>query len=120
MSEYNTLPPNDCNSMPACETCGQDACEHERVAPPTPPGFTGIRGAVLGEAIDGAHVVRLVEYAFPDGSRVPYAEVHETHDGARPGRVMSLSALVHLAQNVSDAEVWQIGAREERPSPGAL
>lgn len=78
----------------------------------TPPGFAGIRGRVIGEAIDGAHIVRLVEYAFPDGSRVPFVELHEEHDGARPGRVMSLSALVHLAQNVTDDEVWQIGNRD--------
>jgi 8-oxo-dGTP pyrophosphatase MutT (NUDIX family) len=84
-----------------------------RDLPPDPPsGFKGCRGRVLGEAIDGAHVARLVEYVFPDGSRVPYTELHETHDGARPGRVISLSAIVHLAQNATDAEVWQIGNRE--------
>lgn len=84
--------------------------------PPPPPGFTGERNKVIGDARDGAHTVRLVEYAFPDGSRVPYAELHETHDGARPGRVMALSALVHLAQNVTDLEVWAIGNRDERPA----
>lgn len=85
-------------------------------APPLPPGFTGNRGKVIGEARDGAHVVRIVEYVFPDGSRVPYVELHETHDGARPGRVMALSALVHLAQNVTDLEVWAIGNRDQRPA----
>lgn len=84
--------------------------------PPPPRGFTGERNKVIGDARDGAHTVRLVEYAFPDGSRVPYAELHETHDGARPGRVMALSALVHLAQNVTDLEVWAIGNRDQRPA----
>ncbi len=83
--------------------------------PAPPPGFAGSRGRVLGEAVDGAHVVRLVEYTFGDNSRVPYVELHETHDGARPGRVMALSALVHLAQNVGDSEVWAIGNREGPP-----
>ncbi len=79
---------------------------------PTPPaGFTGIRGRVIGEAIDGAHIVRLVEYVFPGGDVVPYVEAHETHDGARPGKVMALSTLVHLMQNVGDNEAWEIGNR---------
>lgn len=80
--------------------------------PPPPPGFIGERGAVLFTARDGDHFVALVNYAFPDGSVVTYAELHETHDGARPGRVMAVSTLVHLAQNATDAEVWAIGNRE--------
>jgi len=89
-------------------------------APHLPPGFAGQRGRILGEARDGAHVVRIAEYTFHDGSSVPYAELHETHDGARPGRVMALSALVHLAQNATDHEVWTIGDREKRPGTYTL
>mgnify|MGYP001189103210 CR=1 FL=1 len=81
-----------------------------------PAGFLGRRGAVLCEASDDEHHVRIVEYRFDDGSTLPYVELHETHDGSRPGRVVSLSAIVHLAQNVSDAELWQIGNRETRPA----
>lgn len=83
--------------------------------PTAPPGFLGKRGRELGEAQDGLHVVRLAEYAFPDGSVVPYAELHETHDGQYPGRVMALSVLVHLAQNVGASEVWEINNREGPP-----
>lgn len=80
---------------------------------PTPPeGFAGTRVRTIGEAMDGAHVVRLALYRFADGSEVPYLEANEVHDGARPGRVMSLSAAVHLLQNATEAEVWAIGARE--------
>lgn len=89
-------------------------------APATPPGFTGVRSRVLAHAVDGAHHVTLALYAFDDPGHapveVPYVELHETHDGARPGRVMALSALVHLAQNASDDEVWSIGGRET-PGP---
>lgn len=85
-------------------------------AVPAPsPGFLGKRGRVLGEATDGLHVVRLAEYEFPDGSTVPYAELHETHSGQYPGRVMALSVLVHLAQNVGANEVWEINNREGPP-----
>lgn len=83
--------------------------------PAAPLGFLGKRGRVLGEADDGLHVVRLAEYEFPDGSVVPYAELHETHDGQYPGRVMALSVLVHLAQNVGASEVWEINNREGPP-----
>ena len=78
----------------------------------TPDGFAGIRVRTIATATDGAHHVTIAEYRFADGSVLPYIEMRETHDGARPGRVMSLSALVHLAQNVSDREVWEIGGRE--------
>lgn len=81
--------------------------------PAPPPGFTGVRRRTLAEAKDGDHVVRFGLYRFHDGSEVAYLEAHETHDGARPGRVMALSTVVHLVQNVDETvEVWQIGARE--------
>lgn len=95
-------------------------------APAPPPGFTGTRFRVLAAAVDGPHHVTLAVYRFPPGDGdppgaidVPYVELHETHDGARPGRVMALSALVHLAQNASDDEVWAIGGRETPGCPGA-
>ena len=91
--------------------------------PSPPPGFTGVRSRVLAHAVDGAHHITLAVYRFPPGDGdpprpidVPYVELHETHDSARPGRVMALSALVHLAQNASDDEVWAIGGRET-PGP---
>ena len=81
--------------------------------PSPPPGFTGQRSHVLATAVDGAHTVTLAWYTFPRSvALVPYVELSESHDGARPGRVMALSTLVHLAQNVGDDEVWQIGGRE--------
>ncbi len=90
--------------------------------PAPPPGFTGVRSRVLAHAQDGAHHVTLALYAFDDPGHapveVPYVELHETHDGARPGRVMALSALVHLCQNASDDEVWAIGGRETPGAPG--
>lgn len=89
---------------------------HLSDVPPPPPGFLGKRGRVLGEAHDGLHVVRLAEYTFPDGSVVPYAELHETHDGQYPGRVMAISVLVHLAQNVGEMEVWEINNRQGPPA----
>ena len=85
--------------------------------PSPPPGFTGQRSHVIASAVDGAHTVTLAWYTFPGSvALVPYVELHETHDGARPGRVMALSTLVHLAQNVSEDEVWTIGGRET-PGP---
>ena len=88
--------------------------------PAPPPGFTGVRSRVLAHAQDGAHHVTLAIYTFDDPGHapvdVPYVELSETHDGARPGRVMALSALVHLCQNASDDEVWAIGGRET-PGP---
>lgn len=83
-------------------------------APPAPPGFTGKRGAVVGSASDGAHHVTIANYSFPDGSTIPYVELHEDmdHDGARAGRVMAISTLVHLAQNASENEVFEIGNRK--------
>ena len=90
--------------------------------PAPPPGFTGVRSRVLAHAQDGAHHVTLAIYTFDDPGHapveVPYVELHETHDGARPGRVMALSALVHLCQNASDDEVWAIGGRETPGAPG--
>ena len=81
--------------------------------PPLPPlGFAGRRVAPIAIARDGAHTVTLARYAFDDGSLVPYVELRETHDGSRPGRVMALSTLVHLAQNVGDDEIWEIGNRD--------
>ena len=81
--------------------------------PPSPPlGFAGRRVAPIAIARDGAHTVALARYAFDDGSLVPYVELRETHDGSRPGRVMALSTLVHLAQNVGDDEIWEIGNRD--------
>lgn len=81
--------------------------------PPLPPlGFAGRRVAPIAIARDGAHTVALARYAFDDGSLVPYVELRETHDGSRPGRVMALSTLVHLAQNVGDDEIWEIGNRD--------
>lgn len=94
--------------------------------PSPPPGFLGTRSHVIASAQDGAHTVTLAVYRFPPGDGdppghvdVPYIELHETHDGARPGRVMALSALVHLAQNVGDDEVWEIGGRET-PGGGSV
>ena len=89
--------------------------------PPSPgPGFLGTRSHVLASAQDGAHTVTLAVYRFDDPGHapvdVPYVELSESHDGARPGRVMALSTLVHLAQNVSEDEVWTIGGRET-PGP---
>ena len=87
--------------------------------PSPPPGFTGQRSHVLATAVDGAHTVTLAWYTFPGSvALVPYVELSESHDGARPGRVMALSTLVHLAQNVGEDEVWQIGGRET-PGPRA-
>ncbi len=93
--------------------------------PSPPPGFLGTRSHVIASAQDGAHTVTLAVYRFPPGDGdppghvdVPYIELSESHDGARPGRVMALSALVHLCQNVGDDEVWQIGGRET-PGPRA-
>jgi hypothetical protein len=96
-------------------------------APPSPPpGFTGVRHRILAAAQDGPHHVTLAVYRFPPGDGdppgaidVPYVELHETHNGARPGRVMALSAIVHMAQNASDDEVWAIGGRETPGRPDA-
>lgn len=84
---------------------------NEAGGPVLPEGFAGVRVRTIGEAVDGAHVVRLALYRFPDGSEAAYVEAHETHDGARPGRVACLSAVVHLLQNVGADEMWQIGNR---------
>ena len=90
--------------------------------PSPPPGFTGTRSHVIARAVDGAHHVTLAVYRFDDPGHapvdVPYVELSESHDGARPGCVMALSALVHLVQNVGEDEVWQIGGRET-PGPRA-
>ncbi len=90
--------------------------------PSPPPGFTGTCSHVIARAVDGAHHVTLAVYRFDDPGHapidVPYVELSESHDGAQPGRVMALSTLVHLCQNVGDDEVWQIGGRET-PGPRA-
>lgn len=88
--------------------------------PPSPPaGFLGERLAPIATASDADHHVAVVPYRFAtDGGIALYVELHETHDGARPGRVMALSTLVHLCQNVGEDEVWQIGGRET-PGPRA-
>jgi hypothetical protein len=70
----------------------------------------------IAEVRHGHHVARFASYRFHDSSILPYVELHETHDNAYPGRVMSLSEIVHLAQNVGPMESHAIGNREGPPA----
>lgn len=62
-------------------------------------------------AIDGAHELAVVDFRFPDGTVAPYVRIRETH-GPLIERWFAVSTLVHLAVNVHDDEVWDIGNRE--------
>lgn len=92
-------------------------------------GFKGRAGRVLAKVSEGrAHYMRVVEYAFathldsyistPSGKAAiaaPFVELWETHRGGRGARIVPLSELVHLVQNVGSDEFWQIAARR-RPN----
>lgn len=80
-------------------------------------GFTGQRGWIAHVTSSGHHHLSIAEYEFPDGSVEMYVEATETHDGPARSRVMALSTVVHLMQNVGRDEAFQIGNREPIPAP---
>lgn len=75
-----------------------------------PPQGTPLDSQIVAE--DGAHSIGVVRFEFSDGSIVPYVRVREWHSWPSTERWFAVSTLVHLALNVGDPEVWQIGNRE--------
>lgn len=73
-------------------------------------GFEGVAGTVLSKTRCGSHYLRVVSYAFKAGA-VPFVELWETHDRARRARIVPLSDLVHLVQNVGVEELQTITSR---------
>lgn len=82
-------------------------------------GFRGRAHTVLFTHRDSrSHSIRVVLYAFGNRRRPtlqPFVELWESHDRARRARIVPLSELVHLVQNVGEMEFWQIAARR-RPA----
>lgn len=78
-------------------------------------GFQGERVCVVCEAAtegdDHCHVVRVVNYRFPDGTLCPYLEVTEPGRCNRV-RIIDLSTAVHALLNLGEMEIFQIGNRE--------
>lgn len=77
-------------------------------------GFRLRAGRVLTQAHDEHrnHHVRIVEYSGEGEPGTPFVEAWETHRSKRPARIVALSELVHLLQNVGDLEFWQITSRD--------
>lgn len=68
----------------------------------------------LHVARDGrAHAIRVVPYESPDGQQTLCAELWESHDRARRARIVPLSDLVHLIQNISADEFRAICKRRK-------
>lgn len=84
----------------------------------TPSGFVGLRGRVLATVAHVGHRITVAEYLFKDGARVPFVEVSEDHDDARPATIRPLTEVVHLLQNVRDDEFWEIAAGREGLTEG--
>lgn len=78
-------------------------------------GWTGTALKVITKLRDGAHYMRVVNYTV-DNAVVPYVELWETHDRARRARIVPLTEMVHLVQNVGLVEFEQI-AHRRRPRP---
>lgn len=66
------------------------------------------------------HGVRLGWVDHPDGTHQPVIEVFEQHTPPERRTRFALSTLVHLALNVTEAELWEIAGRahdkEGRPT----
>jgi hypothetical protein len=76
-------------------------------------GFNGRAGTVLADYGDGnTHCIRIVLYEFANCPPQPYVELWEEHHGSRPARIIHLSELVHVAQNLGELELWQISGRD--------
>lgn len=75
-------------------------------------GFEGERREVVAEAEEAGHVLRVVRYVFPCGGKALYVEASESHDGNAGGALLPLSDVVHLVQNITDRERWEITMRE--------
>jgi hypothetical protein len=97
----------------ACRTIGR-ASFWKKCADGTDPRprFDGVRLRRSYQATDGTHFIEIADYAFPCGDVVQYIEVYETHDAAGPRRIYPLSAAVHVLQNVTDVERWELEGRE--------
>lgn len=93
--------------------------------PPPPPEPKPLVGAPLPPVAARAHELARVEdhghhlvvavYRFADGSERPYVEVHESHAGAGPVRVLPVPEAIHCLQNVTLHELHTIGNREVVP-----
>lgn len=81
-------------------------------------GFKGAAGRVLSSTRDSrSHSIRVVLYRFRDGTESPFIELWESHDRARRAKIVPLSELVHVIQNLDEAEFWAIAQRKK---PGRL
>jgi len=75
-----------------------------------PPAAEQVRCRCL--VVDGEHELAVIECRFPDGTVAPYVRIRESHREPAIERWFALPTLVHLAVNVGEDEVWQIGNRE--------
>jgi hypothetical protein len=77
-------------------------------------GFRGRAGEVIASIRDSrSHSLRIVLYAFTGGPPQPFIELWESHDRARRAKIVPLSELVHVIQNLSESEFWAIAARKK-------
>ena len=74
--------------------------------------FQGVREKVLARTADNDHVLAVVLYKFPCGSRRMYVEAYETHTKGGKYSLIQLSEAVHLLQNATESELYSIGGRE--------
>lgn len=66
---------------------------------------------------DAAHDVALFSAVFPDGES-PYVRIREHHREPGAERWFAVSTLVHLAMNIGDPEIWEIGNRSDEGHQG--
>lgn len=78
-------------------------------------GFQGVPVSSK-EMGDARHSLILTTCRFPDGTEEMYVVAHDVHDGGGTPRMLPLSTVVHLIQNVTDEERWDIECREQAAS----
>lgn len=76
-------------------------------------GFVMRAGRPLWHVRDGrAHHIRVVPYQA-EATTTLYVELWETHDRARRARIVPLSEVVHLLQNIGKVEFSTIAKRRK-------
>jgi hypothetical protein len=88
-------------------------CVFEALARARSRGFAGtIRSAVsLG---DDRHKLHVVESIFACGGTSTYVVAADAHEGGGRPVLLPLSAVVHVLQNMTDVERWDLESREPR------
>lgn len=66
---------------------------------------------------DARHVLYLCVFGFNDGSTDTYLVACDAHEGGGAPALMPLSTAVHILQNITQGEQWEI---ETRPAPSNL